>query len=291
MPAEARQEQVITYTSREVAAPEERDLILLEQEEWGGYCGELTKWGLRNYLMSYFFREGQWLDRDSRQEEVQCCGVGTDETGAKLFSRLSVEIHVYELAPGVVYQLRATVGELGEGRLEEVIERQTVTFEMEREQSLPHPAAEIVYARWLTGPWTTGGVPVAAPPLTVPGRAVRSAIPLFGSVELILRVKRWTHELVVYGDEANPLLESGWTEFVVGLPSGGRPVALAVEPPPGMDHLPESGLDCGQSGRGDSGRIEGPPEDEEPVAQPEDKHIKCEYCELECEDPDEEGEE
>lgn len=282
MPAAATERNVITYTP--VASAEEpRDLLLLEQGKWGNYCGVLTRANLARYLKQAFFGEPR-----PREEEVEdggfvnCCGFGSD---------LHIPVHVYLPAGDVPYRLRATTGSVGEGLLQDITERETVTFNLEREASIRHPAQAIVAARWLTGPWTTGGADVAPPPLSVSGQTVRSPIPVFGSVELTLLVRRWRHVLSINAEEAEALLTSGWAEFVVGLPSGGRPVGLEIAEPPGAAELAKTGLPCGRGRGGGSGRVEDPADDPgEPKASGADKHISCDYCELECDDPDAEDE-
>lgn len=274
MPAAATQNQVVTYTPVVAAAtPEERDLILIEQEKWGPFCGVLTRMGLARYLRGVFSADQEPND----EQAVNCCGAG---------GPLAIPIYVYELAPDVQYSLRSTVGTVGEsGTLEPLVERESVSFALETTASIRHPASEIVQARWLAGPWTTGGAAVAPPPaLTLDGRAVRSPVPIFGTVELTLRVRRWRHTLVIDADEANRLLVDGWAEFVMGLPSGGRPVGEAITPPPGAAEMAKHGYACGRGRGGDSGTINGPNDDDDPpVATGADKHIRCDYCELECE--------
>lgn len=280
MPAET-QRQVITYTPRAVAAPASRDLLLVEQRKWGPYCGILTRMGLARYLLGIFSREQKSEEELENESVVNCCGFG---------GPLAIPIYVYELADGVTYQLRATAGTLGEGVLETIVERESVTFALETEATIRHPASEIVAARWLTGPWTTGGAEVAPPALAVEDQTVRSPIPLFGSVELTLRVRRWRHILTIPNGEAEELLINGWAEYVLALPSGGRPVGQEITEPPGAAELARTGEECGR-GRGidtlhfDDDRND----DQEPTAQGEDKHIRCDYCELECEDPDAEA--
>lgn len=282
MPAAAeRQEQVIRYTPRPSTAPDERDLILLEQEEWGKYCGILTRANLVRYLRSMFFEEQKSDDELANEVRVDCCGYGDD---------LAIPLYVYELREGVSYDLRATAGRLGRGVLETVYEKESLTFNLNAEATIRHPAARIVSARWLTGPWTTGGADVAPPTLTLDGRTARSPIPLFGTVELLLAVRRWRHILTIPQDEAEELLINGWAEFAVGLPGGGRPVGVEVAPPPGAAELAKTGAECGRGRGGDSGHVSGPDDDGEPTASPENKHIRCDYCGLECEG-DKEGDE
>lgn len=277
MPAAATQNQVVNYTPRATSARAERDLILLEQKKWGAYCGVLTRARLARYLKDWFTGEAKTEEEMEAESPVDCCGYGGD---------LAIPLHVYEIEPGVGYRLLSTCGKLDEGVLETVAQKESVSFNMEREASISRPAVAVESARWLTGPWTTGGASVAAPVLTVSGRNVRAPIPLFGSVELTLKTRRWAHILSIPKDEVEALLIGGWAEFAVGLPDGGRPVALEIEEPPGAAELALLGLPCGGGSGGGSGRINTPDGDEPPKAQPEDKHIKCDYCELECEDPD-----
>ena len=280
MPAAERQEQVIRYTPRAAqSAPAERDLILIEQEKWGPFCGILTRMGLARYLRAMFSADQEPSD----EQAVNCCGAG---------GPLAIPIYVYELSPGVQYSLRSTVGNVGEtGTLEPLIERETVSFGLATEASISHPASAIRQARWLTGPWTTGGADVTPPTLTLDGRTVRSPIPIFGSVELTLEVRRWRHLLLISKEEAEELLIKGWAEYVMGLPSGGRPVGVEIEEPPGAAEMAKYGYACGRGkGGGASGTINGPEDDnDEPVATGANKYIHCDYCKLECEDPDEQG--
>ena len=278
MPAAAeRQEQVVRYTPRPSTAPDERDLILLEQERWGKYCGILTRANLARYLRSWFSGEQKSDDEQANERWVDCCGYGDD---------LAIPLYVYELRDGVSYELRATAGTLGQGVRENVREKESVTFNLETEATIRHPAARIVSARWLTGPWTTGGANAAAPALELEGRTVRSPIPLFGSVELFLQVRRWRHILTIPQKEVEELLIAGWAEFAAGLPTGGRPVGVEITPPPGAAELAKTGAECGRGRGGDSGHVSGPDDDGEPIATPENKHVRCDYCKLSCDDPE-----
>lgn len=272
---------VVTYAPRQTGGPVQRDLLLLEQRKWGAYCGLLTRAGMARFLRAQFFGDVGEVKSDEELENenfVNCCGYG---------GPLDIRVYVYELAAGVSYSLLTTVGTLrGERVLETVTERESVTFQLETEAGIRHPG-EIVRARWLTGPWTIGGAPVAAPPLAADGQTVRAPIPLYGTVELTLRVRRWRHVLYIPKFELDERLKEGWAEFVVALPSGGRPVMLAITEPPGSAELARNGLNCGWGRGGDSGRIDDDDdddEDEEPEAIGEDKHIKCDYCKLMCQD-------
>ena len=271
MPAAATANQIVTYAPIP-SAEQARDLILLEQAEWKN-CGELTWGGLALYMRDLFSAAGA----GSGGNYVDCCGYGSD---------LRIPVYVYELADDVSYRLLTTAGELDEGELETIEEKDTASWALTREVDIRHPAGRIVKSRWLTGPWTTGGADAPVPELTVEGRTVRSPIPLYGLVELTLEVRRWKHMLNIPADEAERLLIDGWAEFVVALPDGGRPMGLEITPPPGAEELAKNGEECG---RGGHYKQTEPPD--EPIALPEDKIIRCDYCELECADPDEGGDE
>lgn len=281
-PAAETQQQVVTYTPIPTAE-QARDLLLLEQEDWGE-CGELTWGGLVRYMRDLFRPPSSIAGGDpfavagGGENYVDCCGYGAD---------LRIPLYVYELVDGVIFDLQVTAGELDRFPLETIEERDTASFALTREVDIRHPAQRIIRARWLTGPWTTGGADVPAPELTVDGRTVRSPIPLFGLVELTLEVRRWKHVLNIPADEAEELLVNGWAEFAVVLVDGGRPVGLEITPPPGAEELAKNGEECGRGGH----YKQKEPEDEEPVAQPEDKIIRCEYCEAKCDDEDEKGDE
>ena len=258
----------LRYTPHPGKTAVERDLLMLEQEPWGDYVGVLTKLHFVRYL------HGLLYGSDDESEPVDC-GWG---------DRLALTVYAYPLAPGVRYRLASTVGIIEEMRQETVQERQSVSFDLERSASLPRPATRILASEWLAGPYTTGGARVSAPALSVSGREVISPIPLFGSVWLTLELQRGSCMIVIDRDEAEPLLAAGWSEFVVGMPAGGRPVALDLDAPPGAEEMAKLGLACGRGSAGNT--VDWPPDQGEPIAQPRDKHVECDYCELQCEGED-----
>lgn len=259
----------LRYTPHPGKTAVERDLLMLEQEPWGDYVGVLTKLHFARYLSAALYGGEQ-------EEEPVDCGWGADG--------LAITIYAYPLAPGVRYRLASTVGQIEELGQESITERQTVSFGLERSASLPRPAVRILASEWLTGPYTTGGARVPPPALRVSGREVLSPIPVFGSVWLTLEVQRASAIIRIASDEAEPLLAAGWSEFVVGMPSGGRPVALEITSPPGAEEMAKLGLACGRGSAGNT--VDWPPDQGEPIAQPRDKHVKCDYCELQCEGED-----
>ena len=252
----------INYTPADSSQADPLDLLILEQKEWSGYTGHLTKVKLAMYLRAL-------LAGEDPEEDIVDCGWG---------DTLDITVYAYRLYPDVIFRLVSTVGELGALREESIIERETISFEMNDNVELNHPAKKIRSARWLTGPYTEGGIKLGhQPELTINGLAIESAMPLYGSVWLEVEVERTMATISISREEAIPLLAVGWSEFCVGLPRGGRPVALELEAPPGAEELAKKNKPCG---RGNTVEITGPDEDE--ITAPKaDKLITGDYCTLE----------
>ena len=244
------------------------DLVLLEQESWSSRTGLLTRAGMVRWLDAALYNQGS-------TDGLMDCGLAGD-------GNLEIVIHVYPLRPDVAFRLTVTAGQLGNAEYAELEESESVSFDMESAATLRHPALRIAAARWLVGPYDTDGNPIDAPPLWTDGRRIITPRPVYGSVHLTTITPRHTYPLVLSWQDAQALLLAGWSEFAVCLPPPGRPAALALEAPPGLEDLAESGEGCGAArysvrNRGDNGNW--PPE-----AQPRDKTVKCDYCELECQD-------
>ena len=248
-----------TYQHPAASAADSPELILLEQKEWRGYTGVLTALNLVRYLAKLFYSD-EW------QEQIDCGFSGDD---------LVITLYVYPLRPGVAHRLAVTAGQLSEGEWEEIQETETVTFGLEQATTLKHPASSIVSAKWLTGPYASGGVKIAPPALSVSGRELRAPVPVFGSVQLTTMVSRTAYILAIPGDEAIELLKQGWSEYAVGMPHGGLPVGLALTPPPGAEEMAQSGQECG---RGFSGSVAWPEDGGPPQGQKHNKRIIYDYC-------------
>ena len=242
------------------------DLVLLEQEQWSSRTGLLTRAGMVRWLDAALYNQGSMAG-------VMDCGL-TD-------GNLQILIHVYPLRPDVQFRLTTTAGQLGNAEYAELEESESVSFDMETTATLRHPALRIAAAQWLVGPYDPDGNPIDAPPLWIDGRRIIASRPMYGSVHLTTITPRYTYPLVLHWQEAQALLLAGWSEYAVCLPPPGRPAALALEAPPGLEDLAESGEGCGAS-RHYTHRHDGGPWP--PAAQPQDKRIKCDYCELECDD-------
>lgn len=257
--------------AEETETAQAADLVLLEQEEWGAYAGRLTKLGMTRYLDHVLYASGG----GSAPSVVDC---GQDGAG-----NLNTAVLVWPLADNVVYRLFATVGTLGAGELGEVEETDTVSFTLTQTATLRHPARRVLAAEWLTGPWTTGGVKIAPPPLMVDGRELRANAVVYGSVRVKTLARRYRHPLQISWNEAKALLASGgWSEWAVCLPAPGRPEALSLTMNRGAEDMAQSGGSCGR------GRFKSKQDEPEwpPVVEPEDKTVNCDYCTGECEDED-----
>ena len=219
----------------------------------------LTALNLVRYLAKLLYSD-EW------QEQIDCGFTGDD---------LVITLHVYTLRPGVSYRLAVTAGQLSEGELEEIQESETVTFDLAQNASLRHPATRIISAKWLTGPYTTGGRKIEPPALALAGREVRVPLPVFGSVMLTTLVSITTYILAIPGEEAIELLRQGWSEYAVGIPNGGLPVGLALTAPPGAEEMAQSGMECGRSF---TGSVSWPDDNGPPQGQKHNKRIVYDYC-------------
>lgn len=256
-----------TYRARAADTVQSRDLLLLEQAEWGTYSGVLTRVNLARYL-------GAALYNESAEGTVKCGWDG----GA-----LGIIVHAYPLTSGLIYRLTATAGEIPVRTLAQINESATLQYTLTQSANLRHPAQVITGARWLTGPYKRGGSRVAPPGLSIDGqdrRIIRIlGEPVYGSLALSYTVQRDNAVLKLDAATARACLESGWSEWVIGAPSGGRPVALPLTAPPGAEEQAQYGTQCGRW----SLHVH-PADSGERPAQPADKHIACNYCELKCED-------
>ncbi len=261
----------LTISFGEDSAAPATDLVLLEQEPEGAYAGRLTKLGAARYLDWALYATA-----GAPAPNVVGCG------GAP--GNLDTALLVWPLLDDVRYQLFATIGNLGAASLGEVEETDTVSFTLTTTASIKHPARRVLSAKWLTGPWTTGGLKIEPPPLFVHGRELRTNLPVYGSVRVRYAARRYRHPLRIPWREAEPSLAAdSWSEWAVCLPAEGRPVALAISANRGAADMAKSGKDCGRGG-GISIRIKGPEEQWPPTAEAEDRVLDCEYCTGKCEE-------
>ena len=245
-------------------AAEERDLLILEQEEWDYYTGILTRAGFLRYLRAALYGTGD-------QARIRCPG-----------QDMIMRLYAWPLAPNVSFRLRASVGALGAVTVDRIRAGESLTFSLTDRASLRHPADRVEALRWLVGPYDAAGRDAAPPSVSVSGRDVALSAPVWGSAWIETSGPRYACELTVTRDEAAPLLAAGWSEWFVGLPEGGRPVALELTPPPGAEELAAADAECGRSSvRYRVNRDGFTP----PKGYPANKNINCDYCPLECEEP------
>ena len=251
------------------AAPERQaaDLVLLEQEEQGAYAGRLTVANMVRHI------EHAVYGASASAPRVMDCGV--DASG-----NLNTAILVWPYSDTVRYRLLTTIGTPGPAEPAEVVNEETVSFTLTETARLRRPGRRILDARWLTGPWTSGGERIEPPALTVDGPEVRANRTVYGSVRLKVSARRYRHRLAISWTEARPLLESGdWSEWALCLPVGGPPAALALEAHRGAADMARSGRGCGRISFHVDDDDDWPPE-----CLPESRTVDCDYCSLRCED-------
>lgn len=261
--------------SFDAGAAASSDLVLLEQEQDGAYAGRLTKLGMTRYLDHALFAVA-----GAAAPNVVDCGVSGGNIDTALL--------VWPLKENVPYRLVATIGDLGAGEPGEVEETDTVSYTLTSSATLKHPARRILATEWLTGPWTTGGVKIAPPPLMVDGRELRADIPVYGSVRVRTLARLHRHRLRIAWSEAKALLATDdWSEWAVCLPASGRPVAVALTANAGAVDMARSGKECGRRMTG-SFHVNASEAEWPPPADPADKELECRYCSGKCEGEDDE---
>lgn len=261
--------QTFSYRSRPEPTPATRDLLLLEQAEWGAYSSVLTRINAVRYLQAALYDDGS-------QGRVTCGWDG---------GKLAITVYAYPLISDLVYRLTASAGTISERTLEIVQETAAITYHLAATAHTQHPILQIQGTKWLTGPYKAGGTKISPPPLVIDPNDRRNLHtagdePIYGTLSVQYTTRRDRFQLTLDAETALAALQEGWSEWIVAAPENGRPIALALSAPPGAEEQARLGTPCGyhihvRVRRQDPGRT---------PAQPADKEISCNYCELQCDD-------
>lgn len=245
-----------------ISAVEERvseALILVEQAEWQPYTGYVTKGNM-------VLRLANMLYGSEYQAEIDCGLTGGQVVAA---------IYVYPLRDGVQYQLHATHGVLSEPAFEAAEIEETIHFSLALTAGLKYPAARVLSTQWLSA-YDADGIPASQPAVTVDGSEITVAALVYGSLRIKYVANRYAHVLTM--DQRPDATENFYSAFIVGLPSGGRPVFLEFEPPPTAEEMARGEYDCGMGsgGRNDVSTPEHPLD--APDASGHQREIVIDYC-------------
>lgn len=243
----------ITYAQ---PVPEQRDLLLIEQEEWARTTGVVTTAEMLRYVSAFVYNQ---LYRGS----TNCSMVD---------GRLVCTVNVYPRVSGLAYQLHASWGELSgpRGGLVEITE--ILNFTLTTEERVKYPCRSISAVRWLAECYDPSGAVVDAPALTIAGDAITIPAPVYGSVEVRYQTERYQHTLAIpRRDEA---LEEMFTAAVYALYQGGL-TWIEIDLPSSFDEATATER-CGFSG---TASVTWPEDDPRPVADnPYRRHTLVDYC-------------
>lgn len=248
----------ITITPEQSARVSE-ELILVEQAEWRPYTGYVTRGNMVRYLANLLYGEAYQAQID--------CGL----TGGQVVAA----IHAYPLRNDVRYQLLTTHGVLSEPVMEESEQEETLHFSLELTASLRYPASRVLSTEWLSS-YAADGTPATKPAVTVDGREIVAAAPVYGSLRIRYQANRSIHLLTL--DQRADATENFYSAVIVALPVGGRPVMLTFDPPPTAEEMAEGGYDCGMGSGGNPQLTEIEHPLDTPEASSHQRTILIDYC-------------
>jgi hypothetical protein len=210
------------------AAPESGPLLLLEQEEWQPCTGYMSTANMVRAVAAQLYPDAWSVEVD--------CGL----TNGMVVSR----IFAYPIVSPLDYTVLSSHGEIGTGRLEQVLMDEIVQFRLDTSHSVNYPVTALDLLDWLCA-YDAAGNPLAGPAVTLSGREVSAAEPIYGSLRVRYLTTRTTFTLRM--DAREDAAEHFWSAIILGLPVGGEPVLLAFDPPPALEEMTAAGDECGDS--------------------------------------------
>jgi hypothetical protein len=243
----------ITYQQ---PAPDNLDLLLIEQEEWGKNVGVVTTAEMLRYISAWVYNQ---LYRASTD-----CGM--------VDGRLTCTINVYPRVPGLPYQLRTSWGSISGPRGGMTTFEEILNFTLTTEERVQYPCREILGVDWLAECYDASGAVVTPPALAIDGDTIVIPAPVYGSVQVRYRTERYSHTLSVPRRE--DALEEFFSAAAYALYDGGL-TWIDVDLPNSFDEATATER-CGLSG---SGSVSWPEDDPRPIADnPYRRKTVVDYC-------------
>jgi hypothetical protein len=243
----------ITYAQ---PLPDQGDLLMIEQEEWGKNTGVVTTAEMMRYVSAWVYNQ---LYRASTD-----CGV--------VDGQLTCTINIYPRMPQLVYQLHTSWGNLSGPRGGMTTVEEILNFTLTTEERPRYPVHSISAAHWLAECYDVSGAVVTPPALTIDGDAIVITEPVYGSVQVRYRTERYSHTLSIPRRE--DALEEFFSAAVYALYSGGL-TWIEIDLPNSFDEANATER-CGLSG---SGSVTWPEDDPRPIADnPYRRKTVVDYC-------------
>jgi len=246
----------ISYSGPAAAAP--LDLLLIEQEEWSGSTGQVSRVEMVRYLAALFSGE-------EYQSSVDCGMEG---------GSVVCLVYVFPLLEDLVYQFHASHGSLSQRSVALLVEEEELNFTLTIEASPSHPPREILSVEWLDECYDSQGTVVDPPDLTIDGLQITIPSPVYGSALVRYRTER--HAYLLHAPRRDDAIDNHYSAAVWGVYDGGINW-LEIEMPPGIETFElDAEADCGWGG---SGILLNPDNDPYPVADTTHTRITdVDYC-------------
>jgi hypothetical protein len=257
-----KQSLAIALSNRDSASA--RDLLVLEQKEWGTATGGVSKPQLVEYLGRITYGE----DTEYGWSESLDCGM---EGGG-----CAVTVYAYPASPALPYQIAATWGLLGGRVLDEFVQQEVLEFSLADEGRTKYPSQGIISALAVGNLYDENGVVIPLPAITCALDTVRLGRRVYGAILVKYLVLRHVYSLRVERRDPETTVENFFSTVVYGWYDGGG-AYLEIEPPPGAEeYAADAACGFGQSTGEDDDDDDGYPEI--PDAAGANRIIVHDYC-------------
>ena len=241
----------------------ERDLLMLEQKEWGPHTGGISRADLVEYLGRKIYGE----DTDNGWGESVDCGM---EDGAVV-----TEVYAYPSLVGLAYRIGCTWGTLSQFVVQELEQDEVLEFSLASEARTKYPSQGIISAQAIGDLYDAGGAVVPLPGITSSLDTVYLSRAVYGKILVRYRVLRHRYSLRIERRDQATTVENFFSSIVYAWWAGGVK-HLEIEPPPGAEEY-AADSECGRGG-GTSSDDDDDDDPEVPTAAGADRHIVYDYC-------------
>jgi hypothetical protein len=212
-------------------SPDGRDMLQIQQEEWGAYVGTVSIADMVREVSNRVF--GTTYDSNP------WCGV-SDE------GDVVSTIYVYPRTPYLLYQFFTSWGRLS-SRYETTLElTETINFRLSASVQPDHPPLVILAAEWLDDCYAADGTVISPPFLTIEGGEIHSSAIVYGAVSVRYTTLRHTYTL--NQPRRTSAIDNQYSAVVYGVYEGGINW-LVLQMPPGLDTIEaDEAASCGWGG-------------------------------------------
>lgn len=260
----SRQSLSVALANRAGAGP--RPALILDQEQWDGDIGLVTRAGMMNFLGMMLFGGGD--DGEDEWNPSARCGLDGN--------LMQVVVYAYPSPVSLSFNIAATRGVLSAGEIEEPYRLEMVQVNMQKEIRTEYPATEILVVAERGSLYDGDGTIVPMPHYRVGADGViELAGAVYGTIGVLYRTYRYKYTLDVSGRDPAITPENLLSSVVYAWWDGDGEW-LEIEPAPGAEEMVQDGRDCGWGGK-TTGQVPDKPVSR-PVAAGANRSIGIEYC-------------